>query len=275
MSRTAYLLSVVNIFNQHWSFRVGEVVYKDKSQLGPRTQVDLQLVYLYSGDLEITVDGVCYNLQPGEVTLLLPGKSERFHFAQQSTTYHGWCSAHLNRYDNGLLDRLAQRPERLPISEAMRQLVQQATHLREETLPSVMAYRDSLIQTIFCEFLSRSFIADAESSPLHPAVERARNYIELHFAESLNLEAIAQHAGITPTHLVRLFRANTGGTPMRYVWRFRLERSMQLLTETGLTVSEVSDRCGFSNPQHFSKLFKAECAATPGNYRATAWAHKP
>ena len=63
----------MNIFRSKWEFNVGEIVYDRESCLGPRMQQDLQLVYLFRGDLSVSIDDQNFQLKPGEAILLLPG----------------------------------------------------------------------------------------------------------------------------------------------------------------------------------------------------------
>jgi AraC-like DNA-binding protein len=101
--------------------------------------------------------------------------------------------------------------------------------------------------------------------------ERARRYLEDHFAEEDCLEAAARTAGITPQHLIRLFRQTHQQTPGRYLWQLRVERGAGLLTATGLTVSEIAHQCGFKNPFHFSRLLKKMQGLSPRELRQRAW----
>jgi AraC-like DNA-binding protein len=101
--------------------------------------------------------------------------------------------------------------------------------------------------------------------------ERARRWLEEHFAEADALAGAARAAGITPQHLIRLFRRHYDTTPGRYLWRMRVERGASLLTASGLTVSEIADRCGFQNPFHFSRLLRRLQGVSPRQLRQRAW----
>jgi AraC-like DNA-binding protein len=60
-------------------------------------------------------------------------------------------------------------------------------------------------------------------------LRRAHDYIDRHYRQSLDLEQIAQVAGISKFHLVRSFEATYGETPIRYLTRRRIERAQDLL----------------------------------------------
>jgi len=100
--------------------------------------------------------------------------------------------------------------------------------------------------------------------------ERARRHLEEHCAEEDCLKGASRSAGITPQHLIRLFRQNYQQTPGRYLWQLRVERGARLLTATGLTVAEIADQCGFKNPFHFSRLMRKMQGLSPRQLRRPA-----
>ena len=108
--------------------------------------------------------------------------------------------------------------------------------------------------------------AERESPPA-----RARDYLEEHSAEEDCLAGAARAAGITPQHLIRLFREHYQITPGRYLWQMRVDRGAGLLAATGLTVAEIADRCGFKNPFHFSRLLRKMQGHSPREVRKRAW----
>jgi AraC-like DNA-binding protein len=70
---------------------------------------------------------------------------------------------------------------------------------------------------------------------------RFRLWLSRSFAldRPVDLRAIAAAAHVTPIHLVRRFRAELGTTPVAYLWRQRVATGIELLTSTGLPVSEI------------------------------------
>lgn len=103
------------------------------------------------------------------------------------------------------------------------------------------------------------------------AVERlwtARRVIDERFAEPLTVEEIAQAAGISPYHFIRLFRRAFGCTPGRYLRERRLTRARQLLASSDLPVTEVCFAVGFESLGSFCTLFRRSHGDTPAAYRA-------
>ena len=113
--------------------------------------------------------------------------------------------------------------------------------------------------------------AGADETNRESPCERARRYLEDHCGEEDCLAKAAQQAAVTPQHLIRLFRQQHQLTPGRYLWQTRVEQGAGLLTATGLTVSEIADRCGFKNPFHFSRLLRKMQGVSPRQLRQKAW----
>ncbi|MDY7106676.1 MAG: AraC family transcriptional regulator [Actinomycetota bacterium] len=103
--------------------------------------------------------------------------------------------------------------------------------------------------------------------PLLPHLRRARDHADRHYAEPLDLDALAAAAHVSKYHFARCFAATYGETPMRYVTRRRIERAQDLLRSANLTVSEVCMMVGFSSLGSFSSRFRELVGETPTEYR--------
>lgn len=108
----------------------------------------------------------------------------------------------------------------------------------------------------------------ALGSTLHLGdVRSAVHYIEENLSEHITLEDIARAGNMSKSHLNEWFRTVTGMTPYEYLLVTRVERSVELLRSTDMTVLAVSENCGFSNLANFNKAFKKRTGLTPQAYR--------
>ncbi len=264
------LLSIMNIFGDIDRFECKSIVYSQPSQFGPRLQQDLQLVYVYEGDMKVQVGRHVYRVGAGEATLLTPGHEEIFHFAQQSETRHGWCLAGQPRSSSPLIRQLEGRPDVLPFTPDMRDLATMAMSVSSQPEGSRL-YRDALIKSLLLSFIHRTGCLDDEQPVIHPSLARAIRYIEDSPPGPMTVVDMARAAGVTPNHLIRLFKSGMGVTPKEYFWKQRTGKAAQLLRETGLSAAEIAYRTGFANPHHFSRVFTKYQHTTPGRFRKDAW----
>jgi AraC-like DNA-binding protein len=109
----------------------------------------------------------------------------------------------------------------------------------------------------------------ADDSTRRPvAIERALEFISLHYRTSgLTLSDVSAAAGLSEDHFGRAFRESVGVTPMRHLRRMRINQSRYLLEHTSLLVEEIAAEVGFTDPFHFSRVFKSETGVSPSGWR--------
>ena len=98
-------------------------------------------------------------------------------------------------------------------------------------------------------------------------LRRARDHVDRHYTEPLDLEAIAAVAGISKYHFQRLFTATYGVSPASHLSRRRVERAQDLLRVTNRTVTEVCHAVGFSSLGSFSSRFRELVGETPSEFQ--------
>lgn len=102
-----------------------------------------------------------------------------------------------------------------------------------------------------------------------PKLKRVIEFIEANLNESIGLDDLAQSAGLSANHFLRVFKLATGETPYHFLRARRLERARQLLSENTMPLAELALECGFANQAHFTAAFSRELGIPPGRYRRT------
>ena len=94
-------------------------------------------------------------------------------------------------------------------------------------------------------------------------ISQVTEYMKANLTEKITTTQLAQKFGYSREHFCRLFKEITQVTPMQYLRLFRLERALRLLNEGKYSISEVSDMCGFSDPNYFTRCFRTFFGTTP------------
>jgi len=98
-------------------------------------------------------------------------------------------------------------------------------------------------------------------------LERLIQYVETHIDESeVNINYLAQTLNMSRSTFFRKIKAITGTSGKEFIDSIRLKRAAQLLISSGMNISEVAYSVGHSNPQYFSKWFKAYYKISPSEY---------
>lgn len=102
-------------------------------------------------------------------------------------------------------------------------------------------------------------------------LRRARDHVDRHYADPLDLDVLAGVAGLSKYHFLRCFARTYGATPGAYLTERRIERAQDLLRATNLTVTEVCWLVGYAGLGSFSTRFRALVGVSPSEYQAR-WA---
>ena len=116
--------------------------------------------------------------------------------------------------------------------------------------------------------------------PIERHLLRAKDLVDAHYADDLDVAALARAAGLSQAHFSRAFRAAFGEPPHAYVLTRRLERAAALLRNTDNSVADICIAVGLSSVGSFTTSFKRMFGQTPLVYRdsfppAAAWAVVP
>lgn len=95
-------------------------------------------------------------------------------------------------------------------------------------------------------------------------------YIEEHYNEKLTLADLSHQFGINYSYLSQLFKKHTKKSFSEYLTALRLSHACQLLTETKMKISRISEQVGFSDYHYFCNVFKRTFSVSPMQFRNQA-----
>lgn len=98
-------------------------------------------------------------------------------------------------------------------------------------------------------------------------IKAACDYVGENYKGSVTTADMASRFYISESHFCRFFKRITGKTFIEYLNEYRINKAIQLLLSTALTVTEVSSAVGFENINYFSRIFKRQTGKTPSNMR--------
>lgn len=99
-------------------------------------------------------------------------------------------------------------------------------------------------------------------------VQQIMKYMENHYKEKISLDQIAENMYLSPFYISKLFKSETGDTPINYLISLRMEKAKELLDQNStLSIQEAAAAVGYEDAYHFSKLFKKYYGLSPLYYK--------
>jgi AraC family transcriptional regulator len=133
---------------------------------------------------------------------------------------------------------------------------------------------------LFAEYIGLSFATAILSkytlSPVrlsyHGGLPRAKlrlvtEFIRENLSGNLGVADMANLVQMGPCHFARAFKESTNMSPHQYVLRRRIERALQMLKESQMSLAGVAYEVGFSSQGHFSTVFRKAAGVSPSEYR--------
>ena len=239
--------------------------YPPGSRFGPRRLVDFELVWLLSGSARWREpdDGRELPLTPGQVLLIPPGTRDEFVWDPVVPTRHGYVHFTMQKIRAGLpWVRSAHPPG--PLAGLLEYLV----WLSSEPSPD---WRERVTEVIglVVRLMVAGPLPDAGREPA--AVAAALAHVRRVWAGGMRavpLDELAEAASVSKAHLSRQFTRTFGLGAVSALEQVRLARAGTLLSRSTMTVTEVAATCGFHDPLHFSRRFRAAYGRSPRAHRA-------
>lgn len=98
-------------------------------------------------------------------------------------------------------------------------------------------------------------------------IEGMIQFMEQHFGQKMTITELSKQSNMSESHFMRIFKRETGLSPMDYLIRIRIEKAKKLLRIGKKNMTEVSQLCGFGSPSHFSSSFAKHTGVSPTEYQ--------
>ncbi len=223
-----------------------------------------ELYYMDKGRCNYFIDNKSYKIEEGDL-VLIPGGT--LHKTQYENRDYSRFLINCSKYyiPSSVISEISNmiyvynNPE---IQEKIREIF--VLIGREEENPDAFSKESirSLMHTLFI-MIARHENKKAEVVRRNEYIEKATAYIKNNFTEKIGLSDIAELCAVSPEHMSRSFKKETGFGFLEYLTIIRLKHAENLLKNTDLSVTEVAEQCGFEDSNYFSVVFKKNYGIPP------------
>jgi len=128
-----------------------------------------------------------------------------------------------------------------------------------------LVYANSRFYTFLCSF--RLMVLSARKYGKKDGVIQSIEYMRENINTMVNLEDLAEVAGLSVSHYCAVFKQKTMQTPLQLFTSMKIQRACQLLQNRSQTIKAIAYHLGFFDQYHFSKVFKQVMGIAPKNFR--------
>lgn len=225
----------------------GEQICPPGHRFGPAVRKYVLLHCVLSGKGTYTCGGTVYPVGAGEIFRILPGEETVYQADGQEPWHYCWVG-----FDGTLARQMEKTPPVFPVSQAIVRAFQATAEQVE-----LSEYRvNALLFRLYDELFAGAQPTETDY------VRRVRSYIDAMYMKKICIEELAQQMHLSRRYLTRLFHAQTGMSIRDYLLATRMREAADGL-QSGLSVSEAAERCGYEDAFLFSKLFKRHYGVSP------------
>lgn len=246
-----------------------------------------EIYFLLSGDVTYLIESKIIHVMPGDLLLIPPGELHQVIIRPEMSVYERYVLW----VDPQFIQRLSSHDANLtaglsaPGSFGSRQLrLEPEDRSRVVDLLNLVA-RESDSNRFGAELMRASLVTQLlvtinrlathngirmyEDTRTNRAVAQVMDYVNLHYAEPLSLDMLAERFFVSKYHLSHEFNRQVGTSVYHYIQKKRLLIARQLLAQGGKP-SNVHSACGFGDYTGFYRAFKAEYGISPREFAAAA-----
>lgn len=231
------------------------------------------LHYVLSGEGEVTVDGKTHTVSAHDFFLFMPHSNAVYMPNRSNPWSYIWIEFNgpgvrdilsMTSFLDG--ERFAADSEDLSLKKLFESMVREDNQASESAEPVLITgYIFRILSFLIQNHPKKETV---NFSKEEAAVKEVEGYLDAHYADwNLSMAEVASIFSFSQSYLTRLFKSQTGITPIQYVNELRMKKAIELLNCRSLSVNQIAEAIGYKNQFYFTKRFKKYYGVPPSKYK--------
>lgn len=242
----------------------GNAVYDEYHSFGPYIRDHFLIVYIEKGESTLYIENEKYIIKEHNLLVFFPN-SKILYKNNENVEWRIWWMGvsgdALYKYFESLDISLKKPFLDVYAHEELLSCFAEINRTMKSTRLEKRLYSYSLMYKIF-SILAKD-TAKVKLSPIQEII----HYINYNFDTIKNVSELSKNYNMSKNNFLRIFKKETGKSPIEYLEEIRLKRACELLKETDYSIKNISFSIGFNDPLYFSRFFKKHTGLSPANYR--------
>lgn len=230
----------------------------------------LEIKYILSGSCTYTVDNVHYQVHEGDVIVINEGLMHNRYCAHGEESFElfiGIDNLYIKNYQKNciLSDKFSPVMSLVKYGQEFLRSCSELIIENDRKEPGSDLVIKSHVMKMLAILLKELYILETkdtstsvefESNEKSYVVETMINFMNENYMKNISLDKLSKNMYLSPIYLSKIFKEETGDSPINYLIKIRLTKARELLRQKVYPVKEISKAVGYDDAYHFSKLYK-------------------
>lgn len=243
----------------------------------------IEICFILSGQAEFLLNGTVCSAKKGDVLLFNPGVKHRVVSWSDDIPleemYIGFTDIYIRGMERNQIlfqnhSYILHPGEKnfVSLSRLCSMIKSESSSYKPGRYFMLKAYLTQMILLLYREQMDTPVVTERgyefESTNKKYVVEQIIDYLDCHYNEKISLDRIAKNMYLSPFYVSKIFKSETGDTPINYLIQVRMEKAKQLLEkDLNSSIQDIALCVGYDDAYHFSKLFKKHFGEAPSKFR--------
>ncbi len=245
------------------------ITTRDYDTVREEGRVDFGIQFIESGRCTFEDNGVVRIAEAGSLLLHFPNVRQHYSFKQEDQTHLMW--AHFSGVSCEMLDPIKQDITvhiKLSDPKDFKRVFDRmiaANNIRKAHYKTVCGGYITVLMGLIMRSIAEQ--NEKSSGQGYARLIDVINYMNGNFDQPIDLLKYADMCYVSQSRFIHLFKEYTGFSPYNFQLKIRMERALEMLEYTSLSVEEIAETVGYRDCSYFCRVFKKFTGHTPLFYR--------
>jgi len=238
------------------------------------------IIYIISGECEYNINNMVYHVKKDDIIIFNPDTSHcciMNHGNEVVQFQAGIDNIFIESLPKGYLISMDKSPV-ISMNKYSREFIKCYNEIlaeQEKGEPGCFLMIKSLLMKLIVIILKETHASDYkvkdDSINFEPydrttIISSLMNYMNKNYMQQISLDKISRNMYLSPAYISKVFKEETGESPINYLIKTRLSNACDMLKKNSLSIKQISKNVGYEDAYYFSKLFKKYYGVPPSKY---------
>lgn len=234
----------------------------------PVGRIDFSIRYTLKGLGHCEIDGKMEPINEGSLMLYFPKAKQNYSFKKSDQSVILWAhfsgtACELLRDTIPTTPAIIKIPDRKQFESVFEKTI--ISHYKKNEFSETLS---NGYMTVLLSLIAQSNnIANSSYNSKNENLEKILSLMHINYNKPIDIKEYAKICCVGEDHFIRLFKAYTGLPPYNYQLKIRIDRAIEMLENTPITISDCAETVGFTDAAYFSKVFKRFTGHPPSYYK--------